>query len=209
MTGKIIDLFKEGSVVFPKLLLTRYKKLKLTELETIFLIYLTTNNEFDPERIAKDLDMEVFKVLELISSLTKKDIIKLESVSNNKKIEEYFSLDELYNKLALLFIEDKEDKEIDVTIYDKFEKEFGRTLSPKEYEIIGAWLDDGFLEETIDLALKEAIFNGVTNLRYIDKILFEWKKKGIKTKSDLDKSNKTFRNNKPKREVFDYDWLNE
>lgn len=209
MTGKIIDLFKEGSVVFPKLLLTRYKKLKLTELETIFLIYLTTNNEFDPERIAKDLDMEVFKVLELISSLTKKDIIKLESVSNNKKIEEYFSLDELYNKLALLFIEDKEDKEIDVTIYDKFEKEFGRTLSPKEYEIIGAWLDDGFLEETIDLALKEAIFNGVTNLRYIDKILFEWKKKGIKTKADLDKSNKTFRNNKPKREVFDYDWLNE
>lgn len=209
MTGKIIDLFKEGSVVFPKLLLTRYKKLKLTELETIFLIYLTTNNEFDPERIAKDLDMEVFKVLELISSLTKKDIIKLESVSNNKKIEEYFSLDELYNKLALFFIEDKEDKEIDVTIYDKFEKEFGRTLSPKEYEIIGAWLDDGFLEETIDLALKEAIFNGVTNLRYIDKILFEWKKKGIKTKSDLDKSNKTFRNNKPKREVFDYDWLNE
>lgn len=209
MTGKIIDLFKEGSVVFPKLLLTRYKKLKLTELETIFLIYLTTNNEFDPERIAKDLDMEVFKVLELVSSLTKKDIIKLESVSNNKKIEEYFSLDELYNKLALLFIEDKEDKEIDVTIYDKFEKEFGRTLSPKEYEIIGAWLDDGFLEETIDLALKEAIFNGVTNLRYIDKILFEWKKKGIKTKADLDKSNKTFRNNKPKREVFDYDWLNE
>ncbi len=209
MTGKIIDLFKEGSVVFPKLLLTRYKKLKLTELETIFLIYLTTNNEFDPERIAKDLDMEVFKVLELVSSLTKKDIIKLESISNNKKIEEYFSLDELYNKLALLFIEDKEDKEIDVTIYDKFEKEFGRTLSPKEYEIIGAWLDDGFLEETIDLALKEAIFNGVTNLRYIDKILFEWKKKGIKTKADLDKSNKTFRNNKPKREVFDYDWLNE
>ncbi len=209
MTSKIIDLFKSGSVIIPKLLLTSYKKLKLTELETIFLIYLTTNNEFDPERIAKDLDMEVFKVLELVSSLTKKDIIKLESVSKNKKIEEYFSLDELYTKLALFFIENKENKEQDATIYDIFEKEFGRTLSPKEYEIIGAWLDEGFLVETIDLALKEAIFNGVTNLRYIDKILFDWKKKGIKTKEDLDKNNKTFKGNKSNREVFDYDWLNE
>lgn len=209
MTSKIIDLFKDGNIIIPKILLTTYKKLKMTEQETIFVIYLINNNEFDPERIANDLDIEVFKVLELIDSLTQKDIIKLESISNNKTIEEYISLDEMYNKLALLFMEKKDEETKDITIYDEFEKEFGRTLSPKEYEIIGAWLDEGFLKETINLALKEAIFNGVTNLRYIDKILFDWKRKGIKTKNDLDKNNKAFRNKNPQKEVFDYDWLNE
>ncbi len=209
MTGKIIDLFKEGSIVFPKLLLTNYRKLNLTELEVIFVIYLINNSEFDPKRIASDLDMEVFKVLELIDSLTKKDIIKLESVSNNKKIEEYFCLDELYNKLALIFMSSKKEEGKNSSIYDEFEKEFGRTLSPKEYEIIGAWLDDGFMEETIDLALREAIFNGVTSLRYVDRILFDWKKKGIKNKADLEKNNNEFRKNNAKKEVFDYDWLNE
>ena len=95
------------------------------------------------------------------------------------------------------------------TIYDKFEKEFGRTLSPMEYEIIGAWLDNNYEEQTIELALKEAIYNGVTNLRYIDKILSEWKKKGIKTENDIKTEREKRNKQKPKKEVFEYDWLND
>ena len=49
-------------------------------------------------------------------------------------------------------------------------------LSPMEYEIIKAWLDNDMSEELIKEALKEATFNGVSNLRYIDKILYEWGK---------------------------------
>ena len=135
--------------------------------------------------------------------MSKKDILKL-TTTNNKVYEERIILDELYNKLALLIINEKEVKE--TTIYDKFEKEFGRTLSPMEYEIIGAWLDNNYTEEMIVEALKEAIYNGVTNLRYIDKILSEWQRKGIKNKTDLQKKQKP---NKVEKEVFDYDWLNE
>ncbi len=40
-----------------------------------------------------------------------------------------------------------------------------------EYEIIGAWVEKGFKEQLILEALKEAVYNGVTSLRYIDKIL--------------------------------------
>ena len=58
-------------------------------------------------------------------------------------------------------------------------------------------------------ALKEAIFNGVKSFRYIDRILYEWQKKGFTSMDDVNKDLK----NKPKEsyndEIFDYDWLND
>ncbi len=207
MTGKMIDILKNGNIVIPKLLLTHYKDLKITEKELVVLIYLLNDSEFDPERIAKDLKIKPIDVLTIISSLSKKDVLKLESVTNNNVCEEYVCVDELYNKLAFFLMEEREVKK-ETNIFDLFESEFGRTLSPMEYEIIGAWLEADFTEETIVLALKEAIYNGVTNLRYIDKILYEWQKKGIKTNIDLEKERgKTKKTSK--KEVFEYDWLNE
>ena len=91
-----------------------------------------------------------------------------------------------------------------------FEKEFGRTLSPIEYELINGSLDNEFSEELVKAALKEAVYNGVSNLRYIDKILYEWKKKGIKTPEDVEKNKVQFQNRKEENsEVFSYDWLND
>ena len=147
-------------------------------------------------------------VLTLISSLSKKDIIKIKNITNNNVREEYICLDELYNKLALLLMQDN-DKNKSTSIYDLFEKEFGRTLSPMEYQIIGAWVDSDFTEELIVQALKEAVYNGVYKLNYIDKILFEWNKKGIKTKEDIEKERKNFSKKDNKKEVYDYDWLND
>ena len=200
MTSKVIELIKNGTIIVPTLLLTNYKKLKITEKELILVIYLINNNDFDPERISNDLDLKIEDVLKLIDSLSKKDILKIKATTN-KVYEEKVLLDELYNKLALLIINEEEKNE--TTIYDKFEKEFGRTLSPMEYEIIGAWLDNNYEEEMIENALKEAIYNGVTNLRYIDKILSEWKRKGIKNKKNTKSAKEEV------KEVFDYDWLNE
>lgn len=203
MTSKIIELIKNGTFTIPKLLITNYKKLKITEKELIILIYLINDNEFDPERISKDLEIKIPEVLDIVDKLSKKDIIKIETTAG-KIYEEHIILDELYNKLALQIINEKEEKQ--TTIYDKFEKEFARTLSPIEYEIIGAWLDNNYKEEIIEEALKEAIYNGVTNLKYIDKILSEWRKKGIKEKGDIKLKNKK---QAAKKEVFEYDWLNE
>lgn len=203
MTSKIIEILRSGSITVPMFLLTNYKKLKITEKELIVIIYLINNNEFDPERISKDLDLKIPDTLTIIDKLAKKDIIKIDTKPGNV-YEEYINLDELYNKIALLLINEKEEKQ--TTIYDKFEKEFARTLSPIEYEIIGAWLDNNYTEEIIEEALKEAIYNGVTNLKYIDKILSEWRKKGIKDKSDIKTKNNQ---KKTKKEVFEYDWLNE
>ena len=204
MTDKIINIIKSGTITIPKLLLQSYKELKLTEQELILIIYFIGNNEFDPERISKDLGLSIGETLKIIDELTKKDILKI-STRSAKVYEEYIDLDELYNKLALTIMTDKETPKR-TNIYDKFENEFGRTLSPMEYEIIGAWIESGFSEELIEEALKEAVYNGVSNLRYIDKILYEWQKKGVKNKQDIKVQKEA---PKPKGEVFDYDWLNE
>ena len=207
MTGKILELLKNGHIIVPMALLQNYKKLKLTDKELIVLIYLLGTKEFDPEKISEDLNIKLPDVLKLIDNLTNKDILKI-SVKSGKVCEEYIDLDEMYNKLAMKIINDK--KEVPkTTIYDKFEKEFGRTLSPMEYEIIGAWIDGNYSEEIIGLALKEAVYNGVSNLRYIDKILSEWRKKGIKSEKDVKAEREKRSKQKPKKEVFEYDWLNE
>ena len=120
---------------------------------------------------------------------------------------EIINLDSLYEKLAFS-LSDEEDKN-DNNLYSVFETEFGRTLSPMEFEIINGWIDNGYSEDLIKLALKEATYNGVSNLRYIDKIIYEWGKKGIKTKEDVENNRKNFKNNSNKnKELFDYDWLN-
>ena len=206
MTGKILELLQNGNIMIPTVLLKNYKYLKINDKELIILIYLIGNPEFDPEKISKDLNIKLPDTLKLIDSLSNKEILKI-SVKSGKICEEYIDLTGLYKKLTMCIINEKEEKEKN-TIYDKFEKEFGRTLSPMEYEIIGAWLDGNYSEELIELALKEAIYNGVSNLRYIDKILSEWYKKGIKNSNDIAKQREK-RNKKPKKEVFEYDWLNE
>lgn len=65
-------------------------------------------------------------------------------------------------------------------IFQLFEQEFGRPLSPMEYETINGWLDqDGYAEELIRFALKESVFAGKLHFRYIDRILLEWSRNRV------------------------------
>ena len=94
------------------------------------------------------------------------------------------------------------------TIFDLFQKELGRSISPMEYEIINAWLEKGFSEELVLGALKEAVYNGVSSLRYIDKILYEWQKKGYHTMTEVESGLINRRKDNEKvPQLFDYNWL--
>ena len=85
-----------------------------------------------------------------------------------------------------------------------------------ELEIINGWLISGTSEEMILGALKEAVYNGVTSFRYIDKIIYEWERKGFKTMNDVSNHMKARREEKSKdkviqkreQEIVDFDWLN-
>ena len=209
--SQIIELLKNINYQVSKELLFNYKKLNITDSELIVLIYLInqSNNTYNPKQIGNDLKLQLNNVLELINALCEKNIIKIEMKKINNIRSEVINMDCLYEKIAfsLTEVEDKNDS----NLYSIFETEFGRTLSPMEFEIINGWIDTGYTEELIKLALKEATYNGVSNLRYIDKIIYEWGKKGIKTKEDVENNRKQFKNNttNKNKELFDYDWLND
>ena len=209
MKEQIRELLQQGDVKFPRLLLLNYKNMELTEIELIILIYLLNINdlEFNPNLISKDLNINLQEVMINIESLINKNVIKLESKKIGSIRKEMINLDNLYDKLLYLIInEEKETKEVD--IFTTFESEFGRTLAPMEYEIINSWLDTGYDKELIISALKEAVFNGVFKLNYIDKILYEWNKKGIKTPKDIEKDKTKYSKKKEeKKELYDYNWL--
>ncbi len=206
---KVVNLLKDKDISIPKLLLKNYKKLNISETELIILIFLINSYEYNPKVIADAMDIKLPILLEMISQLESKGILKIELKDINGINTEVCNLDNLYEKLSLLVIK-KEEVNDNKSIYDAFETELGRTLSPIEYELVSEWLNDN-TEEILKLALKEATYNGVSNFRYIDRIIHEWKKKGIKTRDDVIRNNEEFRKNKSlkKQELFDYDWLNE
>lgn len=206
---QVIELLKDKDVCIPKLLLLNYKALKINEAELIILTFLINEKEYNPKVIADAMDIKLPLLLEMISLLEEKGFVKIELTKVNNISLEIANLNGLYEKLALIVMK-SEPTSKKTTIYDTFEQELGRTLSPIEYELVNEWLNNNS-EETLRLALKEATYNGVSNFRYIDRIIHEWNKKGIKTQEDVDKNNQEFQRNRvaPKQELFDYDWLND
>ncbi len=210
MTDKLKEVLINRDILVPRLLLFNYRKIGLNSDEFVLLIYLINNDSiFNPKKICEDIGMTLAEVMGCIESLSSRGIIKVSIKKNGNVRNESIDLSGLYDKLSYLLIDHEEEKT--TNIYDVFESEFGRTISPMEYQIIGAWLDSGTSEETILLALKEATYNGVSNLRYIDKILSEWAKKGIKTANDVEKSRVNFKKKKEatSNDILNYDWLND
>lgn len=190
--------------------------------EFMFLMYLYQLGDkslFNPSKYAKDLNIDSTKVMEFIGNLTDKKLIQVEVLKNDKDLmEEVVLLDGVFRRLSLLMVEDTNEKSASYqsNIFEIVEKEFGRTLSPIEYEIIKAWLDNDISEELIREAIKEATFNGVSNLRYIDKILYEWGKIGIKTVKDVENQRKKRVQRREEEadssidlDIVDWDWFDD
>jgi len=217
--SNLMDIIKKGNVVIPLYLYQNYKKMNLDLEQFIFLMYLYNQGEkivFNPVKIGNDLNLEIKEVMIHISNLSDKKLLNVEVLKNDKGImDEVINLESFYSKLTLQMMDDvnNEDKSSNSTIFEIIEKEFGRTLSPIEYEIIKAWLDNNMSEELIKEAIKEATYNGVSNLRYIDKILYDWGKNGLKTKEDVEKNRKNYRKTKEETTNIDFDpdwnWFDE
>lgn len=195
-----------------KFVLRCSKELNLNANSLILLIYLLNQKDkdiFDYKKILDDLNFNETELLESISVLKEKKILSIIMEKNESGIlEEHIDISSFYNIMLSRILDEEKNETNKQNIYDSFEKEFGRTLSPMEYEIINNWLEQKISEELIIEALKEAVFNGANNLRYIDKILFEWNKKGIKKTSDINKNQKEIEEEK-QEECYEYDWLNE
>jgi len=67
-----------------------------------------------------------------------------------------------------------------------FEQELGRPLTAIECEVINNWIAAKFSEELILEAFKRGVMAGIRNFRYIDSILREWEKKGLRTLQEVE-----------------------
>ena len=209
---------REKPIILPRYLFNYYIRLGITSEELIILIFVIDRGdkaEYNPEAISSALCLDKYKVMELLNSLSEKQIISI-VVDKNKdgKREEYISLDLMYKKIMNIILDKEENKTFDSgDIFSIFESEFGRPISSMECQIIKGWIDDKFSKELIMEALKEAIYNGATSLKYIETILYSWRKKGYKTKEDVrEAKNKYYESKKAEKEekeIFYYDWLND
>ncbi len=186
-------------------------KKELSLYELILLTYFDNSYDltFDLDIITRVTSLDKVKILEAFNGLLNKKIINLTSEKDNSgKIIDKISLDNLYNDHKEIERK-KEQEKTKEDIFSKFESFFGRPLSSSEIEIIKLWMEKLYSEEIILCALDEANYNGVATIRYIDKVLHEWNKKGFKTKEDVDNYLKNRYDEKRLEEtnIFDYNWL--
>lgn len=184
---------------------------KLNLEEVLLLIYFMNEDmpTFDVEQINKITMISVNKILDSFTSLTNKGLISIDVIKENSGVKEVVNLDSIYKCMVDGLMKNNK-KVVNNNIFEKFEKEFSRTLSPMEYEIINDWLDKNISEDLILGALKEATYNGVNNLRYIDKIIYEWTKKGFKNMEDVSNHLRNrSTSDKSVKEISDYNWLDE
>lgn len=214
MDNNILKLMQDSPIIVPRILFNNYRRLNITEEELIIImliISLGNKIEYNPDIFVEELNIEKHKVMSIIGNLMGKNILSLEMVKNGRKTEEYISLSLLYDKLLNVVkeVNGSDEWKIDKSIFSVFENELGRLLSPMEVEQIKEWVVNIKSDELIIAALKEAVLNGVSNFRYIDAILNEWKKKGYLTKDDIMKDRSSYRKKKNNIDVFDTDWLND
>ncbi len=204
------DLLKIKNYIFPEYLIPILIKYKLNINEMLLLlVFLNGEKELDLNRLTKITKLSEQDIMYSFNNLVHNNLIKLETTKDhNGKSEELINLDYLYDEVLYSRQKEEKNKE-EANIFSVFEMEFGRTISPMEYEIIKAWIEKDFSEELVLGALKEAVYNGINSIRYIDRILHEWKRKGYKTMEDVSNHNSKNKEITTEQDLFDYNWLDD
>ena len=197
--SELRDTFKSKDFIINSNIIKCISTLDINLKEFLLVLYFINVSPFlDTDDIKEKLGLSEEEIVENFSSLLNKKYIELDVSNNRGVVTEKIKLDPLYDRLVMNSKIDKEKDNSD--IYSLFENEFGRTLSPIEAEMINSWLEKGISEDIIRGALKEAVLNGVRKFKYIDKIVYDWSKNGVKNRVKEDDSN---------NDLFDYDWLEE
>ncbi|NIK12277.1 DnaD domain-containing protein [Alkalibacillus almallahensis] len=201
----------------PSQLLVDYKSLSLNETDVIVImqiIHIQQTGTLLPtfDQIAQRMTINANEVANVLKKLRNQSLLNIEHVKDEDGQEqEWYSLSPLFSNLYEQG--EPSSREEEGKLFQLFEQEFSRTLSPIEIDTISHWLDDDqFKPALIKAALREAVLMGKLNFRYIDRILNEWKKKGIKSAQDAKQESPQQNRQAPKEKrdtsVY-YNWLEE
>jgi DNA replication protein len=202
----MVSWVEEGTVSIPQLLLSNYNKLGLSESEFVLLLqvysFIEKGNDFPtPEELSAKMSFSSEECSSILRRLVQNQYMSIEEGNSSSGIlYEKYSLKPLWNKLAEFILSDSKAENMEknlleeTDLYTVFEQEFSRPLSPLECETLAMWIDqDEHNVNIIKAALREAVISGKLNFRYIDRILFEWKKNGVKTIEQAKKHGERFR----------------
>lgn len=197
---------EQRNVTIPQLFFQYYKELNIEDDEAMLILHLLAfhaeGNDFPtPNDLISRMQTQINTISNKLQKLMQKGFLEItQGIDASGKIAEKYSIYPLWERIFQL-LESKNDKQMrqdqkqaEGEVFRLFEEELGRLLSPMELETIGMWIDiDKHSPDIIKLALKEAVLAGKVNLRYIDRILFEWKKKNVQTPQDVRKQTEQFR----------------
>lgn len=218
MEERYMELLRDKMFFIPSSVFRNMGKLGITGDEVVVLIFIINMDPrvlYDPEMISKGTGINRIRVLEVINGLISKGILAIVVKKNgsSKKMEEFISTDLFYEKMRGVLLGGTNranvKREEQTDLFSMFEKEFGRTLSSMEYEIIRGWVSDDMPSDLVREALREATYNGVSNLRYIEKIILDWKKRGYKSVKDIERARERYKKKNGNGDVFDYNWLDD
>ncbi|WP_082235984.1 DnaD domain-containing protein [Halobacillus massiliensis] len=219
----------DSQISIPKALITEYRRLGIGEKELVIILQLhqfhISGNSFPtPDELAGITSFTTQECTQILRVLIQKHIITIEQQGGTSRSvgDECYSLEPLWEKLFTCSSNGQTPRQSSENVFSLFEQEFGRPLSPFEIENINIWLDQEEQEPAlIKAALREAVLMGKLNFKYIDRILREWKKKGIHSVEQARQHGKQFRQGQakefgtkqkaaPKRDVsLYYNWLEE
>ncbi|WP_342778069.1 DnaD domain-containing protein [Terrilactibacillus laevilacticus] len=186
---KLKEMILNGNIMIPTLLLETYKSMGLNEKSCMLLIQLHSfiiKGICFPslEDLSHKMTLTRTECAQLLRQLIQQGYLAIEQNNDHHLYSESYSLDPLWEKMVSEYckMETESNQQEEESLYTIFENEFGRPLSPIECETLTLWLEeDRHSIQLIKGALREAVISGKLNFRYIDRILFDWKKKGITT----------------------------
>lgn len=192
------DAFKTGNLVLPSALLLHFKELFPSSEDFLVWQFFCLQNttalgDISPSQIAEIIGKEVADVNQSISNLTENGLLQYRTIELNGEIELIFDASLAFERLDSLL-----DTQTPVTtapnpqnqlkdLVETFQQELGRLLTPFEIEDLSKTVkEDGIKADLIKEALREAVFNGKPNWKYIQAILRNWRHEGIQSVAQVE-----------------------
>lgn len=192
-----LSAYKTGNLVLPTELLFHFHEIfdnsdDFLVWQFFYLQNTTSLEEISPVQIAESIGKSVAEVNRSMSNLTEKGLLQYKTIALNGEIEAVFDalpalerLDEIVENHSS--VAQAVSQNVLKDLVETFQQELGRLLTPFEIEDLTKTIqDDKTSPELVTAALREAIFNGKANWRYIQAILRNWRREGITTVAQVE-----------------------
>ena len=192
-----LSAYKTGNLVLPTELLFHFHEIfdnsdDFLVWQFFYLQNTTSLEEISPVQIAESIGKSVAEVNRSMSNLTEKGLLQYKTIALNGEIEAVFDALPALERLDKIVenhssVAQAISQNVLKDLVETFQQELGRLLTPFEIEDLTKTIqDDKTSPELVTVALREAVFNGKANWKYIQAILRNWRREGITTVAQVE-----------------------